>query len=162
MASAAAIDPAARVHFLDDADVRTGLPFLERWLVRSGVASAANCRGNFKARAGRWIIRVGGVIAGRPVAILALNALQLRSRRRAAKPARVAVSNRMTRQAARIAVLMDLLEGRKGLGVLRAHHCVVDALMTFNTRLRADVVRRRTQDAEQRIGRRASHECSPH
>ena len=134
MASPAAFDHVGRVQILNHARVSARSPFLERRLVRSCMTPAANLRGNLQPRPRRRIIRIGCVVSRGAMTVLALNALKLRRGRGTDESTGRAETNRMASQAARIRVLMNLLKCGKGLGVQRAHHCVVNRLMTFDAR----------------------------
>jgi hypothetical protein len=129
----------------------TGLPFFKSRLVRSGVAAATNLCRNFKPWDNGGVVWIRGVVAGRAVAVFALNTFQLGSNSRTDEPGRNAITNRMAGQTARVRILINLLETSKSLGMQRIHDGVVDLLVAFNTRLRTYILRCGTQNAEQSI-----------
>ena len=66
------------------------------------VATAANLRGQFHARNHRRITGIGGVIGGRPVAILALHAFELRRLEGIREARRQSITDGMAGQTTRL------------------------------------------------------------
>lgn len=112
----------------------------------------ADLRGNLETRPSGRIIGVRCVVSCGAMAILALNAFELRRGSGTDESTRRPETNRMASQAARVRVLMNLLKRGKGLGVQRTHHGVVNRLMAFDARSGSHKVGGRTQDTKQRIG----------
>src|SRR5436189_6117107 len=106
------------------------------------MTSTAHCGGKFGARSGDRIVRIGRVIAGRTVAILALNAGKLRGCNLAGESRRQLVPHRVAGQTTGILVLMGLLERFEGAPMPRIRHRVVNLAVALCAGLSADVLRR--------------------
>src|SRR5688572_7099082 len=97
------------------------------------MASAADASSQRRGRPVDWIERIGGVISGRAVATLALNANKVRGCALTHKPGRQLIPNRMARQTTGFLVRMDILERLKGAHMRR----ILYFIMNFPVALRA-------------------------
>src|SRR5947207_5462753 len=162
VASPATLNPLRRVHVLDHNRMRTRFPFLESGLMRPGVAAAANSRGNLQSWPHRRVIRIGRVVCRRPMAVFALNAFQLRRSRRAHKASGHAVTDCVTGKTFGIILLPNSLQSTESLGMLSAHHSVVNGLVTLDASLRTSIVRGWTRDPKQRVRIGARYKGAAH
>src|SRR5689334_18934467 len=105
------------------------------------MTASAHRGGHFDPRSKDGIIRIGGVIGGTTMAILALNAGEFRGCSLARKSCRRLIPNRMTGQTTGITVLMGLLECFECEGMSGIHNEVMNFPVTFRTCLRARVLR---------------------
>src|SRR6185503_2547942 len=105
----------------------------------------------FDARPGDWILRIGCVISGRTMAVLALNAGKVRSGNLAGESGRQLVPHRVTGQATGILVRMGLLKRCEGAGMPRVHHRVVNSPVALQASLSAGVLWRRAIDPKRSV-----------
>src|SRR5690242_7184121 len=124
MASPTGIDLAGGIEILNQHRMPAGIPLI----VRRVVTTTANGAGELNAWPHGGIIRIGSVIAGRPVAILALDFSELRGCARADEPGGKAVTHGVTREALRILILLLIYQRRERLRMKSKKHSVVSRL----------------------------------
>ena len=139
VAASAVVNLRGGVEIGDHMGVVAGIPFR----ISVGMAAAAHGRRDLRAGNGGWIIGIGGVVGGRPVAILALDARQARSPGRAAESGGHVITNRVARQTGGVglAPVGDKLRVGEGPRVGGMRHGVDDGRMAFRADLRPGVLR---------------------
>ena len=157
VASTTGIDLIGRVEILDDARVCAGMPLV----VGGRMATAANGTGQLNSRPHSGVIGISGVIAGRTVAILALDTSELRGCGRTDEAGGKPIAHGMTGQALRVFILFLIYQCGESLSVRGQEQIVVGLLMAFGAVLGTGVLRSWSLDLENRVTLGDSHRRSP-